>query len=59
MTFILPMAFLLGAIIGWRRARKLGGNNLDKLQYGAAFGIAFLLLALVITLLAISFGILQ
>lgn len=48
---ILPIAFILGAIIGWTRASKRGGNRLDKLQYAAAHGIALLLLALLITIM--------
>jgi len=47
---ILPIAFLIGALIGWMRATKRGGNRLDKLQYAAAHGIALLLLALMVTI---------
>ncbi len=47
---ILPIAFLIGAAIGWLRASKRGGNRLDKLQYAAAHGIALTLLALVVTM---------
>ena len=42
---ILPIAFLIGAIFGWVRAAKRGGNRLDSMQYAATHGIAFLLLA--------------
>lgn len=49
---ILPIAFLLGALLGWFRASKRGGNRLDKLQYAAAHGIAFVLLALLVTIAA-------
>jgi len=55
---ILPISFLIGAILGWVRASKRGGNRLDKLQYGAAHGIAFVLLALLITIAARWVGIL-
>ena len=48
---ILPTAFLIGALFGWFRASKRGGNRLDKLQYGAAHGIALMLIALMITIL--------
>lgn len=48
---ILPIAFFLGAFIGWRRATSRGGNRLDKLQYGAAHGLAFMLLALIATII--------
>lgn len=47
---ILPVAFVLGAIFGWVRATRRGGVTLDKLQYAAAHGIAFVLLALLITI---------
>jgi len=46
---ILPIAFLLGFLFGWVRAAKRGGQRLDKLQYGATHGIAFMLLALLTT----------
>jgi len=49
---ILPIAFLIGALIGWFRASKRNGNTLDKLQYAATHGIALLLLALLITITA-------
>ena len=48
---ILPIAFLCGAALGWWRAGKRGGERLDKLQYAAAHGIAFALLALVVTII--------
>ncbi len=47
---ILPVAFLLGAILGWVRATKRDGNRLDKLQYAGAHGIALALLALIVTM---------
>ena len=47
---ILPIAFLLGAVFGWFRAAKRGGNRLDKFQFAAAHGIAALLLALVVVM---------
>ncbi len=39
---------IAGAIWGWMRAAKRGGNTLDKLQYAAGHGIAFLVLGLFI-----------
>lgn len=47
---ILPIAFLIGALIGWVRASRRGGNRLDKLQYAAAHGIALVLVALLVTI---------
>lgn len=58
MFVILTVAFAIGAVFGWLRAGKRGGNRLDKLQYGAAHGIAFLLLALILTLIGLGTGVL-
>ncbi len=49
---ILPVAFICGFAIGWWRAQKRGGTTADKVQYGAAHGIAVSLLALAVTLAA-------
>jgi hypothetical protein len=49
--FAIP-GFIIGAIIGWVRATRLGGATLDKLQYAAGHGIALFLIALVLTVLA-------
>ncbi|WP_172827902.1 hypothetical protein [Neptunicoccus sediminis] len=48
--FTIP-AFLIGAIIGWYRARKFGGKTADKLQYSVIHGIIFFLLALFATVM--------
>ena len=32
---LLPTAFVLGALLGWQRAGRRGGDRLDKLQYAA------------------------
>lgn len=37
---------LLGGVIGWRVAKKRGGNRLDIAQYVAAYGLAFAILGL-------------
>ena len=55
---VLPLAFLFGATIGVVSARKKGGNKLDKLHYGMAFGIAFLLIALTFSILFQRIGVL-
>ena len=54
---ILPIAFAIGFAFGWMRATKRGGNRLDKLQYGAGHGIAFLILALAGTILLDRIGV--
>ncbi|MEM7671617.1 MAG: hypothetical protein AAF317_21270 [Pseudomonadota bacterium] len=55
---IFLVAFLIGGAIGWRRASARGGVMADKLQYGFAHGMAVGLLALVVQVLAFSFGVL-
>jgi hypothetical protein len=42
------LAFLIGFAFGWQRAKRRGGNRLDKLQYGAVHGIIFVLVALIL-----------
>ncbi len=53
---LLPLAFALGMLIGWRRAGRRGGDRLDRLQYGAAHGIAFTLAALLLMILGERLG---
>jgi hypothetical protein len=53
---LLLLAFVLGAVFGWRRAAVRGGDRLDMLQYAAVHGILFVLLTLVATLAAERFG---
>lgn len=42
---------LIGAFIGDRRARKRGGNGLDRLQYGAVHALALALVGLFLTII--------
>lgn len=49
---LLLLAFALGAVVGWQRAVRRGGDRLDQLQYAAGFGIAFTLAALALTIIA-------
>lgn len=44
-------AILTGAIIGWIRAARRGGNRADKVQYAAAHAILFAILGLFATIL--------
>jgi hypothetical protein len=39
-------AFFIGVLIGIWRAYKKQGNKLDMLQYGAAHGIIFFIIAM-------------
>lgn len=54
---LLLVAFVLGAILGWRRAVSRGGDRLDQLQYGAVHAIIFVLAALVLTVLLGRLGV--
>ncbi|MFN3824710.1 MAG: hypothetical protein ACK4RN_12075 [Pseudorhodobacter sp.] len=47
---IVIAGIFLGAAFGARTALKRGGQRLDALQYAAAFGIAFGLLGLFVTI---------
>jgi hypothetical protein len=46
----LILAFIIGCVIGWRRAAARGGSAADKAQYAVAHGFAGLLLLLVASL---------
>ena len=48
---VLPIAFIIGALFGSLKAKKRNGNRFDMFHYGATYGIAFVLLALVLTIL--------
>ena len=50
-------AFVLGALVGWRRASVRGGDRLDHWQYAAVHGIALTLAAVALTVLAGRLGI--
>ena len=44
-------SLLIGVGLGIRTARKRNGNRLDMAQYGAGYGIAFMLLGGLITII--------
>ncbi|SET52091.1 hypothetical protein [Paracoccus homiensis] len=48
---IVIAALVVGSLLGWRRAAKLGGDRRDKAQYAAAFALGFAILALFATVL--------
>ena len=48
--------FVVGAIIGWRRAALRGGNTADKLQYALAHGIPSFLVGLLAVVIAARAG---
>ena len=54
---LIVLVFVIGALIGWRRAGERGGDTRDRLQYATAYGIAFALVALTLAILAERFGV--
>ena len=48
---IIIAAIIVGAFLGWLRARTYGGNSRDRLQYAVAFAIAFAIIALFATVI--------
>lgn len=40
---------LVGAVIGWFKARSRGGKGLDRAQYAASYAMAFGIIGLFIT----------
>ena len=48
---VLPIAFIVGAIFGSLKAKKRNGNKLDILHYAATYGIACVLLALILLII--------
>lgn len=42
---------IIGVLLGALTARKRGGNRLDIAQYAAGFGIAFMLIGLILTVM--------
>jgi hypothetical protein len=48
---VLPIAFIIGALFGSLKAKKRNGNRFDIFHYGATYGIASVLLALVLSIL--------
>lgn len=53
---IYPFVFALGAVIGWRRAARRGGDRLDQLHYAGVHGIVLTLAAVLLAVLAGQFG---
>lgn len=54
---LIAAALILGALVGWRRAVRRGGDRLDRLQYAAAHAIAFGLVAAIATVALGRFGV--
>ncbi|MEN8837106.1 MAG: apolipoprotein acyltransferase [Celeribacter marinus] len=46
---------IIGVIVGWRTATKRKGDRMDKLQYGAAYFLAFAVAGVIITVIVDRF----
>lgn len=44
---LVTVAFVLGFVIGWVRAKKMGGNRMDCLQYAIVHALALTMTVLV------------
>jgi len=44
---LVTIAFVLGFATGWYRAKKMGGNRMDCVQYAVVHALAFTLAVLV------------
>lgn len=47
---IVIIAALIGAILGWRRAARLGGNRKDRLQYAFVFAMGLAVIGVFVTI---------
>jgi hypothetical protein len=54
---LIIIAFVLGTLFGWWRAKHRGGDRFDCLQYAAAHGILFALVTLVLLVALERFGV--
>lgn len=56
---MIPLAAMaIGFAFGWRRATQRGGRRADKWQYAIGHSIAFGLLAFLVSLVLLRFGLL-
>lgn len=53
---IIVLAFVVCAVIGWRRAARQGGTRGDRVQYALAHGIPGALVGLALTLFVVQMG---
>ena len=47
---IVIAGLLIGAVIGWMRAGRRGGNRLDRLQYAGVHAILFAVVGMIATI---------
>jgi len=53
---LLPIAFALGMLVGWRRAARRGGGLTHRLQYAAAHGIPAALIVVLVGVVGANLG---
>lgn len=51
------LCLIIGAVLGWTRAARRGGQTADKLQYAAGHGIAGFLIAMAFVAILGSAGV--
>ena len=54
---LLLVIFIIGAVFGAVRASRRGGDRLDQLQYAAAHGILFVLIAVTVSVVGAALGV--
>ena len=54
---LIAAAFVFGALLGWQRARRRGGDRLDQLQFAAVHAIALTLAAVVLVVVLGRLGV--
>ena len=54
---LIAAAFVLGALLGWQRAGRRGGDRLDQLQFAAVHAIALTLAAVVLVVVLGRLGV--
>ncbi|MDP5307243.1 hypothetical protein [Paracoccus spongiarum] len=50
-VMIVIAAMLIGGLLGWRRAARLGGNRRDRAQYAAGYALALAVIGLFATVI--------
>ena len=48
---IVIAALVIGAVLGWRRARQLRGNRMDRIQFAVVFAMVFGIIGIILTVL--------
>ncbi len=49
---IVTLFIIFGALLGWLRATRAGGNLLDKYQWSAVHGLIMLVLGFIVSVIA-------